>query len=289
MSAAATASSPRICRPASVAEAVAALRDGCGPVIAGATWSMRAPLRGEEPLRTGVMIGGIPELARVEIDPERVSIGTAVTHATLAKALAPLPEFKGLAAAASGAANPAIRSVATLGGNLCAAAFPASDLAPQLLCLDATVDLATTAGTETMPLERFLAMRATMNGGLLTAVHVARGPFRSAHARLPLRKAGDYPVAIVSLSATPGNGALTGAKIAVGSVEATARRWTHLEAALEGLPLDPAAAAERAAGLTGDFSPREGVEAPGLYRAKVLPALVRKAFEELATQEVERT
>jgi carbon-monoxide dehydrogenase medium subunit len=246
---------------------------------------MRGPLRGEEPLRTGVLISGIPELARITVGNDRISIGAGVTHAVLAKALVSVAEFDGLAAAAARAANPAIRSVATVGGNLCAASFAASDLAPQLLCLDATVDVATASGVESMTLERFLAARATLGGGLLTAIHVARGTFRSAHARLPLRRAGDYPVAIVSVSArTEPGGSLADVRIAVGSVEATARRWTRLEAALEGKPLDPAAAAEHAALLTGDFSPREGVEAPAWYRTRVLPSLLRRAFEDLAGQ-----
>lgn len=287
MSATAVVPPPDVRRPGSIAEAVAALDEGCRPVIAGATWSMRAPLRGEEPLRTGVLVGGIPELTCVTVEPERITIGAAVTHARLAEALAALPEYDGLVAAAVKAANPAIRSVATVGGNLCAAAFPASDLAPQLLCLEASVDYVTGRGTETMPIERFLATRATLGSGLLTAVRVPRGAFRSAHARLPLRKAGDYPVAIVSLSATPGDGALAGLRIAVGSVEATARRWLRLEAALVGSPPVPAVAAERAAELTGEFSPRDGIEAPAWYRTKVLPALVRRAFEDLAAQMVE--
>ena len=285
----ATAEAPDIRRPTSIAEAVAALGDGIRPIIAGATWIMRAPTRGEALPRTGVLVGGIPDLTRIDVEPKGLAIGAGVNHAALADALADLPEFQGLATAAAKSAKPSIRSVATVGGNLCATAFAASDLAPQLLCLDATVNYATAAGTQTMPLERFLAARATLDGGLLTAIHVPRGAFRSAHARLPLRKAGDYPVAIVSLAAMLGGGKLAGLRVAVGSVEATARRWTRLESALEGSPLDPAAAAQRAAGLTGDFSPRDGIEAPAWYRTKVLPTLVRKAFEDLAAQMVEPT
>src|SRR5262249_56588859 len=52
-------------------------------------------------------------------------------------------------------ARPAIRSTATIGGNL-AYAEPASDPAPALCCLEATVDIAGAAGSRSLPVARFL-------------------------------------------------------------------------------------------------------------------------------------
>jgi aerobic carbon-monoxide dehydrogenase medium subunit len=105
------------------------------------------------------------------------------------------------------------------------------------------------------------------------------------HVRLPLRKAGDYPVAIFSLAVTlDASGAVTGAGAAVGSVEAAARRWHDLEAELIGRPLDPAHAAEKAENHCKTLRARDGVEAPAWYRLKVLPSLVRKAVSALCGQ-----
>jgi carbon-monoxide dehydrogenase medium subunit len=67
------------------------------------------------------------------------------------------------------------------------------------------------------------------------------------------------------------------AQIAVGSVEPVARRWERLEMALHGRVLDPAEAANVAAGLAGEFVGRNSVEAPAWYRVSVLPSLVRRA------------
>ena len=89
-------------------------------------------------------------------------------------------------------------------------------------------------------------------------------------------------MAIVSVSRAPG--AVGALRIAVGSVERVARRWSALEQALEGRPLDPGAAAEAARERIGDFEGREGVEAPGWYRTQVLPSLVRAAFQSLDDQ-----
>lgn len=275
-------------RPASIEEAVAALsgHDAAGrEVVAGATWVMRGPLRGEEAPVAPVFIAGIDELRQIEISPDGVSIGACVTHAALAAALAPAADLSGLATAAGKSANPAIRAVATVGGNLCAAAFAAADLVPALLALDASVDYASADGVRRMSLEDFLAARKTLRGGLLARVHVRRGGFRSAHQRLPMRKAGDYPVAIVSVAAElQPDGTIVAARIAVGSVEPVARRWTGLEQAIAGTAAEPEAIGERAAALSHEFSGRDGVEAPGWYRVKVLPVLVRRAFEALTRQ-----
>ena len=87
---------------------------------------------------------------------------------------------------------------------------------------------------------------------MLTRIIVPRRDRKTAHARLPLRKAGDYPAAIVSLAVSfDASARVQAARIAVGSVEPVARRWQRLEAALVGRPLDPAAASAARAG-SGD-------------------------------------
>jgi carbon-monoxide dehydrogenase medium subunit len=269
----------------SLPDALAALADrgDAGAPLAGATWIMRAPIRRERLARSYVAISKIDELRHVEILDSEIRIGACVTHAALASALAPLPECQALAQAAADSANPAVREVATIGGNLCAAAFAASDMAPALICLDAEIDLQKPNGSERMLVERFLELRTSIESGcLVRSVVVPRAARRSVHVRLPLRKAGDYPVAIVSLAATLNpNGAVECARVAVGSVEPAARRWKRLEAELIGHPLDPRRAAEKAEEYASDFHGRDGVEAPGWYRVKVLASLVRRAVQAL--------
>jgi carbon-monoxide dehydrogenase medium subunit len=267
--------------PASLEDAVAAVAERRATPLAGATWIMRAPVRGEKLDAGYVRLAGLPELRGVELTDGQIAIGAAVTHAELCSALAGLADFRGLAQAAKSAANPAIREVATVGGNLCATAFAAADLAPALLALDAEAEIATPSGARRWPIGAFLAERATWPPGwLLTRVFAARSRRASAHARLPLRRAGDYPVAIVSvaLDRQP-DGRATKLRIAVGSVESFARRWTSLEEALEGHILVAETAAQAARERIGDFQGRDGIEAPGWYRTEVLPSLVRAAFQ----------
>jgi aerobic carbon-monoxide dehydrogenase medium subunit len=192
-----------------------------------------------------------------------VRIGAGATHAAVAAELAGEPRLRGLHDAAARSANPAVRAHATVGGAVATAGFPASDLVPALLALDATVSVATTAGTEEVALEDL----RTAPGSLVTGVTAAL-PRRSAHARLTLRKAGDYPVAIASVAEGD-----DGLRVAIGSVEATPRRWRTVETG------DPVAAARAHA---GELTPRDGVEAPGWYRAHVLPTLLARALEAMA-------
>lgn len=270
---------------ATVDDAVAALADRKhdGAPLAGATWIMRAPIRGEPRNRAYVGIGRIGELRAVEIGDSEIRIGACVTHAQLAAALAGIRGCDGLIAAATDAANPAIREIATIGGNLCASDFAASDLAPALLALDAMITLKTPAKIETTPMDQFLSVRRSLAPGtLLTRIVIKPENLRSAHARLPLRKAGDYPVAIVSMAATFGpDDTLNSVRIAVGSVEAVTRRWPELEARLVGRRLTSDQVQELAAASLGAFQGRDGIEAPGWYRAQVLPRLARDAWEKL--------
>lgn len=266
-----------------VADAIAVLaeRGADGAPFAGGTWIMRALIRGEAQAPFYVGIGRIPELHTVDITERDIRIGACVTHARLIASLATVDQCKGLKAAAGGAANPAVRQMATVGGNVSAWQFPASDLPPALLCLDASIELRTPGGEERLPVDRFLDIRDRLEPGtLVTGVIIPRSPVRTGHARLPLRKAGDYPVAIVSVAAVLGSdGSVEDIKVAVGSVEPSARRWPQLEEQLRGRQLDPRTARDLAETSVGAFAGRDSVEAPGWYRVQVLPTLVRRAVE----------
>lgn len=273
----------RLILAATVDEAQAALARGAR-LLAGGTWLMRAPLRGAGLQGDFVAISRIAGLDRISDAAGVVTIGAMASHDAIAQAFAGDAQLSGLAMAAGKAANPAVRRTATLGGNLCATGFAAADLPPALLALDAQVELAGPSGAVTLPVADFLARRdALLTDHLLTALHLTRGATqRSGHARLPMRKAGDYPAAIVSLAFGP-----DGARVAVGAVEDTARRWSALEAALGAMPDPSPAAAEAAARAHLDgFDPRDGLDAPGWYRLSVLPALVRRAVAAANGQEV---
>lgn len=270
-----THDAPAVVRPGTVDDAVHELSAPGAQPLAGGTWVMRSAVRGERLGGTYVSLAGLGELRQVDVGPP-LRIGAGVTHAQLGAALDGHDAFGGLRTAARHSANPAVREVASVGGNLCTAAFAAADLVPALLVLNAQVELGV---GDRMPIADFLAARdRLLPGTLVTRITAARAPARSAHARLTLRAAGDYPVAIVSVATDERDGRV---RIAIGSVEPVARRWHELEAEL-GVASEPAPAADAARRLAPQLDARDGVEAPGWYRAQVLPALVRRALAGLA-------
>lgn len=286
MTALTTASTtPALYRPASLDDAIERLAtsDLDAVPIAGATWVMRSPARGEPFRGEYVSLARIEELGRIDDDGTNLTIGAAVTHARLAAALAGHPGLDVLRQAAAKSANPSVRRQATVGGNLCTTGFAAADLVPALLSLSAVAVVRGPAGETRMPLTRFLATRgAAPPATVLSHVSVPLAPVVSAHVRLTMRRAGDYPVVIVSATAAVDDaGVVESATVAVGSVEPVARLWPEMAAALVGRRLDADAAVLAAREHAGSFQARESVEVDGWYRAQVLPAVVGRAVRAL--------
>ncbi|XUY29536.1 FAD binding domain-containing protein [Agrobacterium sp. rho-8.1] len=263
-----------------IGEALAAKRRGAA-ILAGGTWLMRDPRRGISLPRDLVSVHALDGLKAIDIDVGTVTIGASVTHEALGRALCGVAGLEAIASAASGSANPAIRRVATVGGNLCTSDFAAADLVPALLAVDAIVELRADHAPMRLPLSCFLANRQELLAdAIMTRILVPRTTIASVHIRLPLRRAGDYPVAIVSCALS----SKSRINVAVGSVEHVARRWTSLEDAFSKEPGGRPATAQIAASLAqecNDFNGRDGIEADSWYRRQVLPALVRRGVDTL--------
>ncbi|MFE3836416.1 FAD binding domain-containing protein [Pseudogemmobacter sonorensis] len=270
--------------PGTVEEALALLHAGGAGTraIAGATWIMRGPTRGEPVPARLVALNRIAELQGVEIGAQRARIGAMASHDLMARSLPDAPDLHALARAAGASANPGIRRLATLGGNLCATGFVAADLVPALMCLDARIGIATAEGRRDLDMAEFMALRRGTTPFLVTHATFARSARRSAHARTPAR---DYPVAIASLALTLDTGGrIATIRLALGAVEADARRWTAFEARAVGKSPDPAAMAALARDLAGGLAPVTALDAPGWYRAQILPALVGRAFGQIVQE-----
>jgi carbon-monoxide dehydrogenase medium subunit len=269
----------------SVDEAIAVLSNvGTSALpVAGGTWVMRAPIRQEATDRLFVSLGRIHVLKHIESNENEISIGSLATHDALSKLDVTGNDLNCLIQAALKSANPAIRNAATIGGNICTSQFAAADLVPALLCLGARVEIQDRNGSNRIELGDYLSSRDERpNDEIMTKIIVERSNRLSAHARLLMRQAGDYPVVNLSCSLSlTGAGMIKDARIAVGSVETSAKRWCNLEVALSGHPLSDLNIKEIASTLIGDFHGRDGPDAPGLYRVKVLPKVAAQALESI--------
>lgn len=157
----------------------------------------------------GVMAGAGGELR----------IGSATTHRELEASATLCARYPEMSAMISQVANLRVRSVGTLGGNLCFA-DPHSDPAPFLIAVDATLECQRDGEVRRIPAADFpvgLHETALIPGELLTAVELPARPERTglSHRRLKLT---ERPVVTVTALITMRGNAVVQARLTVGSV-----------------------------------------------------------------------
>jgi NADPH-dependent glutamate synthase beta subunit-like oxidoreductase/CO/xanthine dehydrogenase FAD-binding subunit len=161
------------------------------------------------------------------------------------------------------------------------AAVNASDLAPTLVALGATIHTTRRA----ISAEDFFAVgpRATTvlePGELVREVVVPRPPAgtRQCYLKFRTRQTIDFPIAAVAVAVTLQGGVASGAHLALGAVGPIPLRATAAEEFLEGRRLDAATAVAAADLAVADVAPL----GENRYRVAILHALVRRALASLA-------
>lgn len=250
-----------------VPEAAAALRASGTRYLGGGTLVIRSANEGNLTFATLVRSTDA-DLRRIGIDGNRVTLGASVTMAQIARHrdLAPL------AKAALAVGGPAIRNMATVGGNLFARA-PYGDFAVALLALGASVEL----NGELMEIDEFLMVRDKLDG-IATAVRfdLPEGDvFRFAKVSRVKPKG----VSVLSIGAridTGSDGTIASARIALGCMADRPVRAKAAEAALIGKALTPDSIADAVAAIGDGISPITDPVASAWYRAQVLPVHFRR-------------
>lgn len=105
--------------------------------------------------RSLIDLKGVEGLSTVSVPNGSVRIGAAVTHQSAADDQVVSSHLPELPPVLRHVGNPRVRSSGTLAGNLCFAE-PKSDVIPFLIALDASVTLASTAGSREMPVRDFI-------------------------------------------------------------------------------------------------------------------------------------
>ena len=276
-------------QPESVAEAVAALgrAEGEARLIAGGTAlvpMMRLGLVGPERV---ISLHRVPELEAIRTEPGALRLGAMVTMADVHRAPAVRGGWPLLGDAAGCVATPAIRSSATLGGNL-AYAEAASDPAPALLCLDAEVEIAGPTGERILPLSRFFTgfyETALEPAEILTAVRVPIGPAgaQAGYVKFCPRSAEDKALVGVAalLVLDPGTGRCRHARIAMGGVAPTAIRAVRAESCLSGQLLDDRAIRGAADAAAAEADPLSDLMGSADYRRDMVRVWVRRLLARL--------
>jgi CO/xanthine dehydrogenase FAD-binding subunit len=253
----------QVLRPTSEEEAVEAFGDGTNVLVVGGGTIVLPELTYRRLRPTRALLLMDAALAGVTRDGSRITIG----------AMTPLEELVGMPAplgpCAANIADVEIRSVATLGGNLCAGEgleAPRGDLQGALLALGATVRSAGEGGITEEPVEDFLPKR----GGRLALGISFDDAAAGAFVGLDRPHTHDYTALAVSGARTT-DGTIRLAATGAGSGGV---RLTSAEAAAG----DPVTAGDAA---LEDVAPQDDALASAWYRTKVLPVLVRRVLTEL--------
>lgn len=164
-----------------------------------------------------------------------------------------------------------IKHRATLGGNLCNAS-PIGDIAPVLLSLDATMVLASEAGSRSVPIRDFyLAYRSTALGvgELLARIEIPRPSPRARMGAYKVSRRRELDISAVAvgmLVEVDESGIVTLARLGFGGMAATPKRASATEDSLIGKPWGEAAARAAAELLETDFSPMDDHRGTAWFR-----------------------
>jgi CO/xanthine dehydrogenase FAD-binding subunit len=246
---------------------------------------LRQPQRGKRPPAV-INVKRIPGLGKIDVGADAIRLGSLTTLTALIEHPIIQAEYPVLPFTARYMGSPAIRHVATVGGNLCNAS-PAADLSPVLLVLDAEVEIVGPAGARRLPLDRFFrgpGQTALGAGELLVWLELPRkhASWAVRYERLDVRRAMDIAIAGVAVALRRDGDHVAEARLALAAVAPTPRRVPEAEAGLLAGGLGPAAI-DRAAELAmAAARPIGDVRATAEYRREMVGTLVRRALAALA-------
>ena len=223
-------------------------------------------------------------LNQVIVEGDQVSCGAMVRIARLAEAL----PHDYIQAAVASIGGPAVRNLATVGGNLFAKP-PYGDLATLLLALDAEVELANSNGTRRVSLDEFYRLRddaeaSSTSGILVTGLRFSIDSTRRVLFRKMARKqlnAG--AVVTVALSLRFDKSIVRESRITLGGVDHRPIRALSAERILSGSNLNHEVVESAAQAALQDCHPQTDAYASAWYRQRMVPVQIRRALQPLIT------
>src|SRR5271169_4666300 len=180
-------------------------------------------------------------------------------------------------------ADPQVRNLATVGGNL-AHGDPANDHPATMVALGAQVVATGPKGERVIPIEDFfltLFSTALQHDEILTEIRIPIPPPRSGGAYLKLeRKVGDFATAAVAVQLTLDNkGACQKVGIGLTNVGPTPVKARRAEAFLQGKKLDEATIRQAAQLAADEAEPSADLRGPVEYKKGLVKELAKRALQ----------
>lgn len=270
--------------PASVSEAVALLQEygWDAKILAGGQSLipiMRYRLAAPQHL---IDLNGLTDLAYIEEDDEYLRIGALTREADLDSSPLVHERYPLLADAAKVIADPLVRNMATVGGNI-AHADPANDHPAVMLAYEADIVVTGSDGDRVIPITDFfvdLFTTAMEDDEILTEIRIPVPQPKSGGAYMKLeRKVGDYAIVAAGAQVTlADDGTIAKAGIGLTNVGPVSLKATDAEAALVGNePADDLL--KQAAGMAADIAePTSDLRGPAEYKKDMVRVLTLRAL-----------
>ena len=270
-------------RPTSVQEAVALLAklgDDGRALAGGHSLIPTMKLRLATPANL-VDLAGIADLRGIRADGNDIVIGAMTTqHEVIGSDLlaAKIPILRETSLQI---ADPQVRYVGTLGGNV-ANGDPANDMPALMKCLNATFHVSGKGGERKIAARQFyqgLYSTALGTGDLLTAVRIPVPPAGHGYAYEKLkRKIGDFATAAAAVVLTMKGGKLDSCSIGLTNVAETPLWAEEAAKILVGSALDAATVKRAVAAAEAITAPAEDARGPVQYRTKMAGVMLARAL-----------
>jgi aerobic carbon-monoxide dehydrogenase medium subunit len=270
-------------RPATVAEAVGLLGDlgdDARALAGGHSLIPMMKLRLAAPSHL-IYLGGIAGLRGIREDGGDIVIGATTTqHEVIGSVLlgTKLPILRETSLVI---ADPQVRYVGTLGGNV-ANGDPGNDMPAVMMCLGASYHLAGKSGERRIAARDFYQgayFTSLEPGEIVTAIRIPVPPVGHGYAYEKLkRKIGDYATAAAAIVLSMAGGKVAACSIGLTNVAETPLWAEEAGKILTGSTLDAATVKRAVAAAEAITAPASDTRGPAVYRTKMAGVMLTRAL-----------
>ncbi|MDV3293184.1 MAG: xanthine dehydrogenase family protein subunit M [Nitrososphaerales archaeon] len=236
-------------------------------------------------------LGRIPELAYIRTEGGGLAIGALTRMSEIATSKAVLEESPILSQCANQTADPLVRNMGTIGGNL-SHGDPSADMPAVVVATGASLETASLHGKRTIPGSQFFLdtfTTALAEGEILVEARFPVPPRRvGAYLKLE-RQAGDFGIVGVAavLDFDPG-GKCTGCGIGLSGVGPTVIKATKAEQCIVGSAVDKESVELAAAAAAGEARPIADLRGSADYKRQMVSVMTRRALQQALDSRVGR-
>jgi carbon-monoxide dehydrogenase medium subunit len=225
-------------------------------------------------------INGVEGMNHLREDNGHLAIGAVTRESALEVSELVQTKYHLLAEAAKVIADPIVRNMATVGGNI-AHADPANDHPAVMLAYNAQVVAVSPRGQRTIAIDDFfveLFTSALAEDELLTEIRIPRPAAKSGGAYVKLeRKVGDYAISAVAIQLTMDGDLCSSARIGLTNVSSVPMRARNAEAILQGNRVTDSLLEEAGRAAAAECDPSPDLRGTVDYKRDITRILLKRA------------